>query len=87
MARHEEKKPEVKEKKVEKKGKKVRKGRKHSRVELRKLYSLQGGALVRSRKNCPRCGPGTFLGAHKNRQYCGRCGYTEFMKTAQPAKR
>ena len=26
---------------------------------------------------CPKCGPGTFLAAHKDRQSCGRCGYME----------
>ncbi len=25
---------------------------------------------------CPRCGPGTFLAQHKNRQTCGKCGYS-----------
>ncbi|MDD1745947.1 MAG: 30S ribosomal protein S27ae, partial [Candidatus Methanoperedens sp.] len=28
----------------------------------------------------PRCGPGVFLGEHKNRLSCGKCGYTEFKK-------
>ncbi|MCZ7405861.1 MAG: 30S ribosomal protein S27ae, partial [Candidatus Methanoperedens sp.] len=27
-----------------------------------------------------RCGPGVFLGEHKNRLACGKCGYTEFKK-------
>jgi len=26
---------------------------------------------------CPKCGPGTNLGAHSNRLACGKCGYTE----------
>lgn len=73
------KKVEKKEKRVEKKGKRVRTGRKHSKIEVRKFYSLEGG-LKRNKKFCPRCGPGTFLAAHPKRQYCGRCGYTEFEK-------
>jgi small subunit ribosomal protein S27Ae len=32
----------------------------------------------KSKKTCPRCGPGTFLAEHKGRVYCGKCYYTEF---------
>lgn len=32
----------------------------------------------KSKKTCPRCGPGTFLAEHKGRVYCGKCHYTEF---------
>ena len=28
---------------------------------------------------CPKCGPGTFLAKHKDRQTCGKCGYTVFL--------
>ena len=28
-------------------------------------------------KSCPKCGPGTFLANHKDRDACGKCGYTE----------
>jgi small subunit ribosomal protein S27Ae len=78
----EEKKPPEKEekKKKERKGKRVRTGRKHSRVDLSKLYSLEGGKIARKRKFCPRCGPGAFLAKNPGREYCGRCGYTEFDK-------
>ena len=31
-------------------------------------------------KWCPRCGAGTFLGVHKDRAHCGKCGYTEIKK-------
>ena len=27
---------------------------------------------------CPKCGPGIFLAMHKDRQTCGKCGYTVF---------
>ena len=67
-------------KKKEKKGKRVRTGRKHSTVEVKKFYTIEGGKITRNRRFCPRCGAGTFLAAHKARQYCGRCGYTEFDK-------
>ena len=69
-----------KEKKIEKKGKKVRKGRKHSSVKVHQLYEIKGDVLARKRKPCPRCGPGVLLSEHKNRLYCGRCSYTEFLK-------
>lgn len=42
------------------------------------LYKIEGGKLVRTHKVCPKCGPGVFMGAHKDRNACGRCGFTEF---------
>ncbi|MCF7865965.1 30S ribosomal protein S27ae [Candidatus Woesearchaeota archaeon] len=27
--------------------------------------------------SCPKCGPGIFLAAHKDRASCGKCGYME----------
>jgi small subunit ribosomal protein S27Ae len=65
---------------TEKKGKKVRTGRKHSKVEVGKLYEVGEKEVSRKKKFCPRCGPGVFLSEHKNRQYCGKCGYTVFEK-------
>ncbi len=62
------------------KGKKQRTGRKHFSVKINSLYSIEGDKLVRNRKTCPRCGDGTFLAKHKDREYCGRCGYTVFEK-------
>lgn len=50
----------------------------------RGLYKVEGGKLVRTRKTCPKDGPGTFLAQHKDRLSCGKCGYTEFVKA--PAK-
>jgi len=29
-------------------------------------------------KSCPKCGDGFFMAGHKDRQYCGKCHYTEF---------
>ncbi len=43
-----------------------------------KYYKIEDGKLVRTHKECPQCGPGTFLAQHDNRQACGRCGHTEF---------
>ena len=51
------------------------------------LYEIQGDKLIRKRRICPKCGEGTFLGQHKNRESCGQCGYTEFTKKEEsPAK-
>lgn len=41
-------------------------------------YKVSGSSLERQ-PTCPRCGPGTFLAQHKDRQTCGACGYTVFV--------
>jgi small subunit ribosomal protein S27Ae len=41
------------------------------------LYTTKGEVLTRTRKPCPKCGPGTFLAEHADRRSCGRCGYSE----------
>ncbi len=46
-----------------------------------KMYKLEGDKLIRERY-CPRCGPGVFLMKAKDRLYCGKCHYTEFLKKA-----
>lgn len=46
----------------------------------RALYQIEGGAVKRLRRACPKCGPGVFLAEHANRFACGNCGYTEFKK-------
>lgn len=69
-----------KEKKVKTREKKKRSGRKHSSLKVWSYYEVKDGSLVRKRDHCPRCGPGTFLSEHKNRLYCGRCGFTQFDK-------
>ncbi len=68
------------EKKVEHQGKKVRKGKKHSSLQASKAYEVKGDTIARKKKQCPRCGAGTWLGAHKGRLYCGKCHYTFFEK-------
>ena len=30
-----------------------------------------------SHPTCPKCGPGMFMGKHKDRKTCGKCGYME----------
>ncbi len=75
-----EKAPVKKEKKVRRREKKKRTGRKHESLKVWNYYEVHEGVLRRKREPCPRCGPGTFLSEHKNRFYCGRCGYTQFEK-------
>lgn len=75
-----------KEKKTRKKGKKVRKGRKHESIKVSKYYEIRGDSLERKRGFCPRCGPGVWLSKHKERLYCGKCGYTSLGGKRPPAE-
>ena len=47
---------------------------------LSSLYTISGSGVQRKNKCCPKCGPGMFMGNHKDRIVCGKCGYTEFGK-------
>ena len=58
------------------KGKKPKRKRKSS--EKWKKYKIEGNKVTRAR-SCPRCGPGIFLAISKDRLYCGKCAYTEFI--------
>ncbi|HDJ51517.1 MAG TPA: 30S ribosomal protein S27ae [Thermoprotei archaeon] len=48
-----------------------------------KYYEIKDGKVIRKRRFCPKCGPGTFLAEHKDRWTCGKCGYTEFKTRKQ----
>ena len=71
---------------VVKKGKKKRKPKKSS--ERWKKYKIEGNSFKRLAKSCPRCGPGVFLAESKNkdRLYCGKCHYTEFLTKSKEEK-
>lgn len=45
-----------------------------------KFYRVNGSSLVRSKRECPRCGRGVFLADHADRLTCGKCGYVLFKK-------
>jgi ubiquitin-small subunit ribosomal protein S27Ae len=45
-----------------------------------KFFPVKQGKMDRLRKECPRCGRGVYLGEHKDRLTCGKCGYTSFKK-------
>jgi small subunit ribosomal protein S27Ae len=62
--------------KKEKEGKKPHKNKPTSKKYLK--YTIEGGKAKRA-KMCPRCGPGIFLASDKNRIFCGKCKYTEFL--------
>jgi small subunit ribosomal protein S27Ae len=49
-------------------------------MAVNKFYEISGNKAKKIKPSCPRCGPGVFLGEHKNRNSCGKCGYTEFKK-------
>lgn len=42
-------------------------------------YQINGEKIEKS-KSCVKCGPGVFLAKHKDRLYCGKCHYTEFIE-------
>ena len=46
------------------------------KVKKSAYYNISG-ELKRTRKFCPKCGPGIFMATHKDRYHCGNCGYTE----------
>lgn len=53
-------------------------GKKGQNTLVWKYYKVEGQAVKRLKRECPRCGKGVFMGEHKDRVTCGRCGYTEF---------
>ena len=67
----------------EKKGKKPHKNK--STSQKWKKYKIEGNKIIRE-AICPRCGPGVFLLKSKNRIYCGKCHYTEFIKQEKTEK-
>jgi len=55
-------------------------------VAVYKFYKVQGDKLIRDKRDCPRCGKGTFMAEHKDRLTCGKCGFTEFTHKEQVKK-
>jgi ubiquitin-small subunit ribosomal protein S27Ae len=51
--------------------------KKKDKLKKSAYYDTSGDQLKRTRKFCPKCGPGTFMADHKDRYHCGNCGYTE----------
>ena len=71
----EEPKTEVKSQKAEKpKGSNVKKEEKG----VHAMYKIEGEKVTRTHPTCERCGPGYFMGDHKDRYTCGHCGFTRY---------
>ena len=49
-------------------------------------YEISGSSVKRKNKFCPKCGPGVFLAKHKDRVYCGKCGYVEMNSVDKPVE-
>ena len=49
-------------------------------MQLWKLYQVSGNKAERKNKFCSKCGAGNFLARHKDRETCGKCGFTNFNK-------
>jgi len=47
-----------------------------------KFFTIDGDTVKRGR-SCPRCGAGIFLMQAKDRVYCGKCHYTEFLSKTE----
>lgn len=56
----------------------VKKGSKGSSPSIASYYKVEGEKALRTRRVCSRCGKGTFMAQHKDRNTCGKCGLTEF---------
>ena len=77
----------AKGKKKKQTNKKAKKKHVHKKEKLRilKCYKVDGEKVVRLRRMCEVCPPGTFLAEHDDRLYCGRCR-TTYAKLADKAK-
>lgn len=51
------------------------------------LFDLKGEKAERKNIYCPKCGPGVFMAEHKDRQSCGKCGYTQWKTAASTSKK
>jgi small subunit ribosomal protein S27Ae len=54
---------------------------KHKPVKQNNFFKLKEGKIERTKKNCERCGDGTFMADHENRWYCGKCRLTIWKKS------
>ena len=52
--------------------------KKKERNKIWEKYEIKDGKLIRKKRFCPRCGPGTFMAEHKERYTCGKCSYIEY---------
>ena len=52
--------------------------KKDSKPQIYSFYDISGDKVTRKKRDCPRCGRGVFMAEHKDRNTCGKCGFTEF---------
>ena len=52
----------------------VKKGKSY---KISRIYEIIGNTAKKKNKTCPKCDPGIFMAAHKNRWTCGKCKYSE----------
>lgn len=52
--------------------------KKESKSQIYTFYDISDDKVSRKKSDCPRCGKGVFMAAHKDRNTCGKCGFTEF---------
>jgi small subunit ribosomal protein S27Ae len=52
--------------------------KKKEKNKIWEKYEIKNGKLIRKKRFCPRCGPGTFMAEHKERYTCGKCSYVEY---------
>jgi len=58
---------------------------KHKSTKQWEFIKAEDGKIKRLKKECPRCGDGTYMAEHKEkdgkiRYYCGKCHYTVWSK-------
>jgi len=58
---------------------------KHKTSKQWEILKTKGDKIDRLKRLCPRCGPGTYMAAHREkdgkiRYYCGKCHMTEWEK-------
>lgn len=71
-------------KKTYTKPKKLKHKQKKIKLRVLKFYKVEdSGKVQRLRKQCPKCGPGTFMANHFDRVYCGKCGTTFLFEPSQ----
>lgn len=52
--------------------------KKRKTVKKAAFYKISGDKVERTRNSCPKCGQGVFMAAHKNRETCGKCSFTQW---------
>ena len=67
----------AKKKKVRRREKKVRSKKSKARATL---YKVEDGKIVRTHKECPKCGSGVFMAEHADRYSCGNCGRLNYKR-------